>query len=222
MLANMQLEGRKITRPNDKDIFLLLHKVARVVISANGAVVNGLRFAHKQSRAQQHAASIAGGRKVFLAIYNPVAPDALYLLVNPPAHLNASATELPAGFGPQLYEVLPRAIAPDPTNAAAMQERSRDVAEFNGQFARAVAVYAEPRLLEQGAKRKELQDRLEPLRATIMSSKPPIAPVADADDGAHLADHIAAAERVVTRGEQIQSTERDFANYLAKEDNENS
>jgi hypothetical protein len=39
MFAKMELEGRKITRPNDKDIFLLLHKVARVMVSANGAVV---------------------------------------------------------------------------------------------------------------------------------------------------------------------------------------
>jgi hypothetical protein len=99
---------------------------------------------------------------------------------------------LPHGFGPQLYEVLPRYEAPDPTNAGEMKERSQAVSDFNAPFARAVAVYAEPRLLAQNEKRAELRDRLEPLRATIMSSKPPVAPIEDSVTGSHLADHIAA------------------------------
>ena len=82
------------------------------------------------------------------------------------------------------------------------------------------AVYSEPRLLQQGEKRKELSDRLEPLRATIMSSKPPVAPIEDSVRESHLADHIAAAERVVTRADELQSTARDFANYLAGETEE--
>lgn len=200
MLGQMQLYGRKIRRPDDKDIATLLHKLARPVVTANGAIVNGVRYFHGSSQAQRDAASIFGGKKVFLALYNPVSPDALYLLANPPAHVNAAAQELPQNLRPQLYEVLPRYEAPDPTNAQAMVERSRAVAEFNAPFARAVAVYAEPRLLDQSERRNELTDRMEPLRATIMSARPPIAP--EPLPPSDLAEDLQAAERVMTRREQ--------------------
>jgi hypothetical protein len=195
MLERMHLAGRKIRRPSDENIGLMLHKLARPVVTANGAVVNGIRYWHKSSRAQNDARSISGGKKVFLALYNPVAPEALYLLVNPPGHINASATELPKNFKPQLYEVLPRYVAPDPTNPDAMRERSHAVEEFNAPLARAVAVYKEPMLRQQGARRKELRDRLEPLRSTVMSARPDIAP--ETIDCGSLGKDVEAAERVI-------------------------
>jgi hypothetical protein len=201
MFETMNLQGRKIRRPTDENIGLLLHKLARVTVNANGAVCShgpqgrSIRYWHEHSRAQHDARSVTGGKKVFLALYNPIAPDALYLLANPPGHINASATELPKNFKPQLYEVLPRYVGPDPTNPDAMHERSARVQEFNAPLARAVAVYSEPRLLAQSQKRKQLKDRLEPLRSTVMSARPQVAP--EPTDFGSLGADVAAAERVI-------------------------
>jgi hypothetical protein len=172
----MELQGRRLSRPSDQDIALLLHKVKRVVGRSNGVVLShgaeNIRYFHEGSRACAAASSIMAAQKTFLALYNPVAPDALYLLQNPPGHLPASCAALPADFRPQLFEILPRYEAPSPVDPAAMRRRAAQVQAYNNQFMRAAAAAAEPILIERTEQREKLQDRLEPLRAVIMSAPP--------------------------------------------------
>jgi hypothetical protein len=211
MLGTMALQGRRLARPDDADIFLLLHKVRRVTVRANGCVMDGVTYSLPGSRAQRDAVAIMGAAKPFLALYNPVAPDALYLLANPPGHLNASATEIPKGFIPQLYEVLPRAGAADPTDGEAMRNRRENVAAFNARLGRAAALTMEPMLMAVHSGpggRQELKDRTEPLRATILGSQASVAP--DTMPASALSAQIADAESMIN-GASTRSDQRDQA-----------
>ena len=178
MLETMRLHGRTLVRPDDRDLAALLHKVKRVTVTTAGVQTEGVRYWHPDSQAIRDAAAVAGARTVRLALYNPVAPDALYLLANPPGHVPATATELPKGFVPQLAEVLPAYTAPSMVDVKGMAQRNADVARFNNAIMREVAIGAAPILSARTEQRAALNDRLEPLRATLRSAAPPVAPEA--------------------------------------------
>jgi hypothetical protein len=183
-----------------------------VDVSANGVSTEGRRYWDATSLAQREAASIAGGKKTYLAMYNPVQPSALYLLANPPSHLAASATEIPADFRPQLLEVLPIYEAAAPTDPIAMRKRGEQVAIFNARVGREIAIAGDQLIRDVTEEREQLRDRLEPLRASLCSSQPPIAP--RGLPATQLSRDLADAEVAVTRDRQRQSSAQDFAATL--------
>lgn len=218
MFEVMRSQGRHLVTPHEADIAAMLHKVKRVTLSASGCSTEGLRYWHPMSNAIREAAAIAGGKKTFLALYNPVSPAALYLLANPPSHLHASATEIPRDFAPQLLEVLPLYDAPSPVDKAALVRRSENVAAFNARTSREVIVHGEAILQARGEERQALKDRLEPLRATLRSAAPPVAPEGLPPSG--IATSLAEAEALVrsqiepTRAAQRAESEQSFAQTL--------
>lgn len=211
MFGTMTLQGRRLVRPHEADIAALLHKIKRVTVNPSGCVTEKMTYWHEMSNACREASAVQGARKTYLALYNPISPSALYLLANPPSHLPANATEIPTGFRPQLYEVLPLYKAPSPVDDEALAKRTESVGNFNARASREIVLHNEQLLMERAARQEQLRDRLEPLRATIRSAAPPEAPetLAPSDLGGQLAR----AEEVTRSGQRAQ-TEQTYAESL--------
>jgi hypothetical protein len=168
----MQHSGHTLSRLSDGDTMLLLHKVKHVTVRARDGV--SIQFAsakrrywHPDSLACHQAARHEQGEKTFLALYNPENPDALYILDNPPSHVARGVTELPAGFSPVFLEALPLYAAPMENDAAAMQQRAREVHQANIRIAQEVNQVLVPFVNDATERRQANNDLAEPLRAAV-------------------------------------------------------
>lgn len=190
----MERAGRSLTRISAAHATVLLHKVRRVTVKANGAVVTmGKRrhiYWHEHSLAVAEAQRSTLGEKTYLALYNPEDPRELYLLDNAISSLSAGTQEVPEGFSPIFLESLPLYQVPEITDAAAMGERAQRVAASHARVGFEVAQISARFIEDQTARRAENLR----LTADLTASLRLVTPTADPRASAELtADDASAA-----------------------------
>jgi len=186
-LASM---GRSLTRISAAHATVLLHKVRRVTVTPNGAVVTTGKtrriYWHEHSLAVAAAQKSTLGEKQYLALYNPEDPRELYLLENSVNTLPASVTEVPEGFGPVFLEALPLYEVPEITDAAAMGERATRVAANHARVAFEIVRDTAPFIEAQTERRAEnirlTQDLAASLRLVTPTADPRASTEMDADE----------------------------------------
>ncbi len=170
-------EGRSLTTISDADAAVLLHKVKRATVTANGARVRiGGRerlYWCAHSRAIAAAQHSSAGKKVFLALYNPEDPRELYILDNAPGRLPATAEELPPEVAPVFLESLPLYEAPDANDDAALAERARQVQANAGRIGREYLRNVLPFVEDQTQRRERNLELSEPIRAAVSALRGP-------------------------------------------------
>ncbi len=184
MFATMAAQGRTLMLPADGDIAVLLHSVKRVMATPNGISTTvqpfgKLLYWSEGSRALRESADVLGAQKTFLALYNPVSPDALYLLdpkANPPGSVPAGLLELPENFAPRLYETVPLFRAPSAVDPEALARQRAKTQSFNASKLREAAVAMAPILAARQEEREAVAERFGALDVALRSAEPPVAP----------------------------------------------
>ena len=215
-------QGRSLSRISEADAAVLLHKVRRVTVKPNGALVSIGKvkrlYWHEHSLAIDAAQRSTLGEKEYLALYNPEDPRELYLLHNPVGQVPATADELPAGTEPHFFEALPLHEVPEITDPAAMAEQSRRVAANHGKVSVEIARNIVPFLAEQAERRGEnlrlTHDLAEPLRAavTVLRDEGAKSELPASALAAEIAAH-RAGEQAPTRLSARPAAESDLARF---------
>lgn len=163
--------GRSLTRISEADAAVLLHKVRKITVKANGALVriNGRerRYWSESSVAIAQAQKSTLGEKEFLALYNPEDPRELYLLHNPVSHYQANAEALQHGDEPHFFEALPLMVNAEITDEVAMAQRAQRVAAANSRVGAEIVRDIVPFLAAKAERQERSTELAEPLRAAV-------------------------------------------------------
>ncbi len=210
-------QGGKLVRLSEADTMLLLHKCKKVTVTANGVNILGKIFWSEHSKAIWEAQHNSTLEKEYLALYDPQRMTEIYLLRNPVSHFRKVDESL-AGQTPVFFECLPLYIAPDQNNPEQMREHAQRIATNQNRVMREVAIVTEPFIDEQTRRRLENTQKLQAIRATIMTIEPKDRPVLPATGAAAgfaqaMSDHANGVTRADAKPEAASRLDKFLATH---------
>jgi hypothetical protein len=227
LARDLEARGRGLTRISAAHATVLLHKVKRVTVTPNGAVITigkqRLTYWHEHSLAVSEAQHSSLGEKQYLALYNPEDPRELYLLDNAVGSVPANATEIPEGYGILFLEALPLYEVPEITDAAAMGERATRVAANHArigfEIVRGTAPFIEAQTERRAENLRLTKDLAASLRLVTPTADPRACRELPADDAS--AGVSAAVAQPATRREQRVGAESALEKFQRQHGGEN-